>query len=40
VSALVKGFELKGCLSSVLVAVLLAILNAILFWVLGAAGIA
>lgn len=40
VSGLVRGFELRGCLSSILVAVLLAILNAILFWGLGIVGIA
>lgn len=38
-SALVKGFEIKGCLPAILVAVLLAILNAILFWVLNLAGL-
>lgn len=39
VSALVKGFELKGCLSSLVVAVLLAILNAVLFLILGVANL-
>lgn len=38
-SALVRGFETRGCLSSILAAILLAILNGILFWILGVVGL-
>lgn len=39
-SAFVKGFELRGCLPAIVVAILLAVLNGALFYVLGWFGLA